>query len=92
MQALEDTSLDFYTMLHSVVEQKRQAELQEALATSGWNTSRNSAAVASAPEGTFPWSVSSIGANGAGTLGQCPDFRAIKPSRKTRVRRRSGDE
>ena len=36
MQALEDSSLDFYTMLRSVVEQKRQAELHEALATSLW--------------------------------------------------------
>ena len=36
MQALEDSSLDFYTMLRSVVEQKRQAELDEALATSLW--------------------------------------------------------
>ena len=36
MEVLEDSSLDFYTMLRSVVEQKRQAELQEALATSLW--------------------------------------------------------
>ncbi len=36
MQTLEDSSLDFYTMLRSVVEQKRQAELDEALATSLW--------------------------------------------------------
>ena len=36
MQVLEDSSLDFYTMLRSVVEQKRQAELDEALATSLW--------------------------------------------------------
>jgi len=63
MQALEDSSLDFYTMLRSVVEQKRQAELEEALATSGWTASRNSAAVALAPEGSRPGPVSSIGAN-----------------------------
>jgi hypothetical protein len=31
MQELEKSSLDFYAMLRSVVEQKRQAELREAL-------------------------------------------------------------
>jgi phospholipid-binding lipoprotein MlaA len=36
MQTLEDSSLDFYTMLGSVVEEKRQAELDEAVATSLW--------------------------------------------------------
>jgi len=36
MQTLEDGSLDFYTMLRSVVEQKRQAELDEAVANSLW--------------------------------------------------------
>lgn len=36
MKTLEESSVDFYAMLRSVVEQKRQAELQEALATSGW--------------------------------------------------------
>lgn len=36
MEALEDSSIDFYSMLRSVVDQKRQAELQEALETSGW--------------------------------------------------------
>jgi phospholipid-binding lipoprotein MlaA len=36
MQTLEDSSLDFYTMLRSVVEQKRQAELDEAVAHSYW--------------------------------------------------------
>jgi phospholipid-binding lipoprotein MlaA len=36
MQTLEDSSLDFYTMLRSVVEQKRQAELDQAVATSLW--------------------------------------------------------
>lgn len=34
MQTLEDSSIDFYTMLKSVTDQKRQAELQEALNTS----------------------------------------------------------
>ena len=52
MQALEDSSLDFYTMLRSVVEQKRQAELDEALATSGWTASRNTES-ASTPPSTF---------------------------------------
>jgi phospholipid-binding lipoprotein MlaA len=36
MQVLEASSVDFYAMLRSVVDQKRQAELQEALQTSGW--------------------------------------------------------
>lgn len=36
MQELEESSIDFYSMLRSVVYQKRQAELQEALETSGW--------------------------------------------------------
>jgi phospholipid-binding lipoprotein MlaA len=36
MAELEDSSIDFYSMLRSVVEQKRQAELDEALQTSGW--------------------------------------------------------
>jgi len=40
LQQLEDTSIDPYTMLRSVVQQKRQAELQEALETSAWTASR----------------------------------------------------
>jgi phospholipid-binding lipoprotein MlaA len=40
MRELEDNSLDFYTMLRSVVDQKRQAELQEALQNSGWTAGR----------------------------------------------------
>ncbi len=36
MQELEEGSIDFYSMLRSVVYQKREAELQEALETSGW--------------------------------------------------------
>jgi ABC-type transporter lipoprotein component MlaA len=40
LQDLEESSLDFYTMLRSVVEQKRQAELQEAIQTSGWTAGR----------------------------------------------------
>jgi phospholipid-binding lipoprotein MlaA len=36
MAELEDGSIDFYSMLRSVVDQKRQAELDEALQTSGW--------------------------------------------------------
>jgi phospholipid-binding lipoprotein MlaA len=50
METLEDNSLDFYTMLRSVVYQKRQAELQEALETSGWTTSRYAAKSAEGPE------------------------------------------
>src|SRR5262249_9677678 len=44
MKKLEDSSLDFYTMLRSVVAQKRQAELDEAVARSGWTALRNSKA------------------------------------------------
>jgi phospholipid-binding lipoprotein MlaA len=40
MEALEDSSIDFYSSLRSVVDQKRQAELQEALETSGWTAGR----------------------------------------------------
>jgi len=36
MAQLEDSSIDFYSMLRRVVYQKRQAELDEALQTSGW--------------------------------------------------------
>jgi phospholipid-binding lipoprotein MlaA len=39
METLEDSSLDFYTMLRSVTDQKRQAELQEALDTSALTSS-----------------------------------------------------
>ena len=38
MAELEDSSVDFYSMLRSVVNQKRQAELDEAVRTSGWTT------------------------------------------------------
>jgi phospholipid-binding lipoprotein MlaA len=48
MQTLEDTSLDFYTMLRSVVEQKRQAELDDAVANSLWTAPAPSHAAASA--------------------------------------------
>jgi phospholipid-binding lipoprotein MlaA len=40
MQQIEETSIDAYSMLRSVVEQKRQAELQEALETSAWTASQ----------------------------------------------------
>lgn len=40
MAELEDSSIDFYSMLRSVVNQKRQAELDEALQTSGWTNGR----------------------------------------------------
>jgi phospholipid-binding lipoprotein MlaA len=36
METLEESSLDFYAMLRSVVDQKRQAELREALETSAF--------------------------------------------------------
>jgi phospholipid-binding lipoprotein MlaA len=53
MQVLEDSSLDFYTMLRSVVEQKRQAELQEALATSLWTAPANGGTAASDQPGAL---------------------------------------
>ena len=37
LEALEAGSIDFYVMLESVVTQKREAELKEALAQSGWS-------------------------------------------------------
>jgi phospholipid-binding lipoprotein MlaA len=40
MAELEDSSIDFYSMLRSVASQKRQAELDEALQTSGWTAGR----------------------------------------------------
>src|SRR6476620_2578565 len=40
MAQLEDSSIDFYSMLRSVVYQKRQAELDEAVQTSGWTAGR----------------------------------------------------
>jgi len=40
MAVLEDSSIDFYSMLRSVANQKRQTELDEALRTSGWTTGR----------------------------------------------------
>jgi phospholipid-binding lipoprotein MlaA len=54
MEELEESSIDFYSMLRSVVYQKRQAELQEALETSGWTALRYAAA---SSEGTGKMSV-----------------------------------
>lgn len=42
LKDLEENSLDFYTMLRSFVQQKREAELQEALATSALTAPRES--------------------------------------------------
>jgi phospholipid-binding lipoprotein MlaA len=50
MEELEESSIDFYSMLRSVVYQKRQAELQEALETSGWTASRYAASPTEGPE------------------------------------------
>ena len=49
MKQLEDGSLDFYTMLRSVVDQKRQSELQEALAQSAWTSAGRANLVPLAP-------------------------------------------
>jgi phospholipid-binding lipoprotein MlaA len=53
MQTLEDSSLDFYTMLRSVVEQKRQAELDEAVANSLWTAPAPSQATVSTSPSTL---------------------------------------
>ena len=45
MAELEDSSVDFYSMLRSVVSQKRQAELDEAASNErldGWSSAGNS--------------------------------------------------
>jgi phospholipid-binding lipoprotein MlaA len=49
MKDLEESSIDFYSMLRSTVSQKRQAELQAALDDSGWNAQRNVAVAQAAP-------------------------------------------
>jgi phospholipid-binding lipoprotein MlaA len=49
MKELEESSVDFYSMMRSVVAQKRQAELQEALETSGWTAGHRGGAT-EAPE------------------------------------------
>jgi phospholipid-binding lipoprotein MlaA len=53
MKTLEDSSLDFYTMLRSVVEQKRQAELDQAVATSLWTAPLPSQTAATASPSTL---------------------------------------
>jgi phospholipid-binding lipoprotein MlaA len=50
MKELEESSIDFYSMLRSVASQKRQAELQEALDTSGWIASPHAAGSSEAPK------------------------------------------
>jgi phospholipid-binding lipoprotein MlaA len=53
MKELEASSLDFYAMLRNVVDQKRQAELQEALETSAWTSAgRSNLGGATATEAT----------------------------------------
>jgi phospholipid-binding lipoprotein MlaA len=60
MAQLEDSSIDFYSMLRSVVYQKRQAELDDALQTSGWTAGRpgnSNGAAAPDPVVTASWQV-----------------------------------
>ena len=59
MEELEQSSIDFYAMLRSVAYQKRQAELQEALESSGWTTPRYAAASSEGP-GTATVSTASL--------------------------------
>ena len=54
METLEDSSIDFYIMVQSVVTQKREAELKEALATSGWTALSNVKTTESASSSPFP--------------------------------------
>jgi len=54
METLEDSSIDFYSMVQSVVTQKREAELKEALATSGWTALSNVQTTESASPSPFP--------------------------------------
>jgi phospholipid-binding lipoprotein MlaA len=53
LQTLEASSIDFYVMLESVVTQKREAELKEALAQSGWATFSNARTMETASSNTF---------------------------------------
>ena len=53
LQALEASSIDFYVMLQSVAMQKRDAELKEALAQSGWSAFSNTRTIETASENTF---------------------------------------
>ena len=53
LETLEASSIDFYVMLQSVVTQKRDAELKEALAQSGWTTFSNARTLETASTGSF---------------------------------------
>ena len=63
METLEDSSIDFYSMVQSVVTQKREAELTEALATSGWTALSNVQTTESASPSPFLKHVSVGGMN-----------------------------
>lgn len=54
METLEDSSIDFYAMMRSVITQKREAELREALATSGWMAFSNVETAEPAASRPFP--------------------------------------
>ena len=53
LETLEASSIDFYIMLQSVVTQKREAELKEALAQSGWTTFSNARSLETASSSSF---------------------------------------
>jgi len=53
LETLEASSIDFYVMLQSVVTQKRDAELKEALAQSGWTTFSSARTLEPASTGSF---------------------------------------
>jgi phospholipid-binding lipoprotein MlaA len=54
LETLEASSIDFYVMLESVVTQKREAELKEALAASGWTTFSRIGALENASSSPLP--------------------------------------
>jgi len=50
---VETSSINFYVMLESLATQKREAELREALAQSGWTTFSNTSTMETASRNTF---------------------------------------
>lgn len=53
LETLEASSIDFYVMLQSVVTQKREAELKEALEQSGWTKFSNAGTMETASWSSF---------------------------------------
>jgi len=53
LETLETSSINFYVMLESLATQKREAEIKEALAQSGWTTFSNTSTMETASRNTF---------------------------------------